>query len=88
MENGSRPFYWAWDEVKQIPIRDGIHLWIREKMIPSWIRPQEAPKDPDTLRLVVDKLMIAREKGYISMGDVKSLIFFFDVPKGMDDYGV
>jgi hypothetical protein len=66
-------------------MRDGIQLWIREKMIPSWIRPQEAPKDPATLRLVVDKLMVARERGYIAMGDVKSLIFFFDVPKGMDD---
>jgi hypothetical protein len=84
-KNGSRPFYWAWDKDKQIPMRDGIHLWIREKMIPSWIRPQEAPKDPAILRLVVDKLMIAREKGYISMGDVKLLIFYFDVPKGMDD---
>jgi hypothetical protein len=83
--NGSRPFYWAWDEDKQIPMRDGISLWIREKMIPSWIRPQDPPKDPATIRKVVDKLMSARERGYISMGEVKSLIFFFDVPKGLDD---
>jgi hypothetical protein len=46
---GSRPFYWAWDEDKQIPMRDGINLWIREKMIPAWIRPQDPPKDPDTI---------------------------------------
>jgi hypothetical protein len=83
--NGSRPFYWAWDEDKQIPMRDGINLWIRERMIPSWVRPQEPPKDPETFRKVVDKLLNAREKGYISMGVVKSLIFFFDVPKGLDD---
>jgi hypothetical protein len=38
-----------------------------------------------TARKVVDKLLNAREKGYISMGVVKSLIFFFDVPKGLDD---
>jgi hypothetical protein len=82
---GSRPFYWAWDEDRQIPMRDGINLWIREKMIPSWIRPQDPPKDPETIKKVVDKLMSARERGYISMGEVKSLIFFFDVPKGLDD---
>jgi hypothetical protein len=29
--------------------------------------------------------MLARERGYISMGEVKSLIFFFDVPKGLND---
>jgi hypothetical protein len=84
-KNGSRPFYWAWDEDRQIPMRDGIHLWIREKMVPSWIRLQKAPKDPATLRKVVDKLMVARDKGCISMEEVKSLIFFFDVPKGLDD---
>jgi hypothetical protein len=82
---GSRPFYWAWDEDRQIPMRDGINLWIWEKMIPSWIRPQDPPKDPETIKKVVDKLMSARERGYISMGEVKSLIFFFDVPKGLDD---
>jgi hypothetical protein len=36
-KNGSRPFYWAWDNDKQIPKRDSINLWIRDKMILSWI---------------------------------------------------
>jgi hypothetical protein len=66
-------------------MREGINLWIREKMIPSWIRPQDPSKDPATICKVVDKLMTARERGYIAMGEVKSLIFFFDVPKGLDD---
>jgi hypothetical protein len=66
-------------------MQDGINLWIREKMIPSWIRPQDPPEDRETIWKIVDKLMSARERGYISMGEVKSLIFFFDVPKGLDD---
>jgi hypothetical protein len=49
------------------------------------VRPQDTPKDPATTQKVVDKLLNAREKGYISMGVVKSLIFCFDVPKGLDD---
>ena len=84
-ENGSRPFYWNWNDDKQIPMQDGIELWIREKMIPSWVKAQEALKDSETLLKVIDKLMIAWDKGYISMGIFKSLIFFFDVPKGLDD---
>ena len=73
---GSRPFYWSWDDDKQIPMRDGIELSIREKLIPSWVRPQDPPKDPETLKKVVDKLLVARDKGYISMGIVKSHLLF------------
>jgi hypothetical protein len=29
--------------------------------------------------------MLAREWGYIAMGEVKLLIFSFDLPKGLDD---
>jgi hypothetical protein len=32
--------------------------------------------------------MTARERGYIAMGERKSLIFFFDIPKGLDDIRV
>jgi hypothetical protein len=66
-------------------MRDAIQLWIREKLVPSWLRPQEPSKDQETIQKVVEKLLVARDKGYISMGTVKSLIFFFDVPKGFDD---
>jgi hypothetical protein len=66
-------------------MRDGIQLWIREKLVPSWLRPQEPPKDQETIQKVVEKLLVARDKVYISMGTMKLLIFFFDVPKGFDD---
>ena len=54
-------------------------------MVPTWLRPQEKPKDPETMRLVVDKLLSVQERGYISVGEVKSLISFFDVPEGFED---
>jgi hypothetical protein len=34
---------------------------------------------------MIEKLCIAREKGYIDLGLVESLISFFDVPKGLTD---
>jgi hypothetical protein len=66
-------------------MRDGIQLWIQEKLVPSWLRSQEPPKDEETNQKVVEKLLVARDKGHISMGTVKLLIFFFDVPKGVND---
>jgi hypothetical protein len=43
------------------------------------------PKDKNDIPKVLEKLMVARDKGCVDVGLVKSLISFFDVPKGLTD---
>jgi hypothetical protein len=65
-------------------MRDRIMLWMKGRMDP-WLTPQQLPKDPADIPKVMEKLCVAREKGYIDVGLVCSLISFFEVPKGMTD---
>jgi hypothetical protein len=50
-----------------------------------WRVPQRLPKDHADLPKILEKLCVARDKGYIDLGVVESLISFFEVPKGMTD---
>lgn len=76
--------FWNYPDDQQITMRDGIKLWIRGRLNP-WLVPQRLPRDHDDIPKVVEKLCNAREKGYIDMGLVYSLISFFEVPKGLTD---
>jgi hypothetical protein len=76
--------FWNFPTDQQVPMRDGIILWMKGRLDP-WLCPQRLPKDRDNLPKMIEKLCIAREKGYIDLGLVESLISFFDVPKGLTD---
>ena len=83
-KSGSRPMFWNFPEDQQITMRDGIMLWMKGRMDPYRL-PQRLPNDPTHLAKVIEKLCVAREKGYIDLGVVDSLISFFEVPKGLTD---
>jgi hypothetical protein len=82
--SGSRPMFWNFPRDQQVTMRDGIILWMKGRMDP-WITPQWLPKNPEDLPKVIEKLCAARDKGYIDLGLVESLISFFEVPKGLTD---
>jgi hypothetical protein len=50
-----------------------------------WLMPHQLPKEPADIPKVVEKLCVAREKGYIDVGLDRSHISFFEVPKGVTD---
>lgn len=82
--DGSRPAHWKWPVWYQDIIRDGLPIWF--KHAPKiWVRPQSAPKDPEELRKIKEKLSKVRDRKYVCPGHVKSLTAFFAVPKGTQD---
>lgn len=83
-KSGSRPMFWNFPKDQQITMRDGIVLWMKGRMDP-WLQSQRLPRDPKDIPKVVEKLCVARDKGYIDIGLVQSLISFFEVPKGLTD---
>jgi hypothetical protein len=76
--------FWNHPSDQQVTMRDGIILWMKGRMDP-WLRPQGLPKSQADLPKVLEKLCVARNKGYIDLGLVESLIAFFEVPKGLTD---
>jgi hypothetical protein len=50
-----------------------------------WLQFPRLPRDPKHIPKAIEKLCVAREKGYIAIGLVQSLISFFEVPKGLTD---
>jgi hypothetical protein len=48
-----------------------------------WISPQHLPRDPADIPKVIKKICVARDKGYINIGLVWSLISLFEVLKGL-----
>jgi hypothetical protein len=83
-KSGSRPMFWNYPEDQQMSMRDGVVLWMKGSLEP-WLVPQRLPKDKNDIPKVLEKVMVARDKGHIDVGLVKSLISFFDVPKGLTD---
>jgi hypothetical protein len=83
-KSGSRPMFWNYPEDQQMTMRDGIVLWMKGRMDP-WLVPQRLPRDEADLPKIIEKLCVARDKGYIDVGLVRSLISFFEVPKGLTD---
>jgi hypothetical protein len=76
--------FWNFPVDQQITMRDGIILWMKGRMEP-WLVPQRLPRDKADIPKVIEKLCLARDKGYIDIGLVISLISFFEVPKGLTD---
>jgi hypothetical protein len=76
--------FWNFPEDQRVTMRDGILLWMKGRMDPCRV-PQRLPRDPTHLPKVLEKLCVARDKGYIDLGVAQSLISFFEVPKGLTD---
>jgi hypothetical protein len=82
--SGSRPMFWNFPKDQQVTMRDGLMLWMNGRLDP-WLVPQRLPQHSADIPKVIEKLCMAREKGYIDLGLVSSLISFFEVPKGLTD---
>jgi hypothetical protein len=83
-KSGSRSMFWNYPKDQQLTMRDGIILWMKGRMDP-WLQSQRLPRDPKYIPKVIEKLCVAREKGYIDIGLVHLLISFFEVPKSLTD---
>jgi hypothetical protein len=79
-KSGSRLMFWNFPKDQQVTMRDGILLWMKGRMDP-WQVPQRLPRDQTDLPKVIEKLCVARDKGYIDLGVVESLISFLRSPK-------
>eukprot|EP00956_Cyclotella_meneghiniana_P007532 scaffold10178_cov23-Cyclotella_meneghiniana.AAC.4 len=81
---GSRPFFWRWPKNRVAWARDGQeHLVTKE--LPKYTRAQRAPKSEEDRTKVWRKLSKVRERLYINVGLVLSLMHWFYVLKGDSD---
>ena len=80
---GSRPFFWRWGEHWR-EARDGAKVWVSGKL-PRCLTAQKPPRDSKVFEKVRAKLSKVRRQGYISEGEVVSLIAFFEVLKTKTD---
>ena len=81
---GSRPFFWNWPEEVQEMMMIGLRWWMREGFVPKE-KKQRAPSNPKHRLKMAEKLKTVRGKGYLEKGVIIAFMFFFDVPKGIDD---
>ena len=81
-EAGSTLLFWRWPVRHRPAIRDGTKAFIHRHHLPSYSKPQQVSKDPDTWDKVRRKVNGVRAREYIKEGGVKSITGFFDVPKG------
>ena len=65
-------------------MRDGILLWMKGCVGPCQVL-QQLPKDPACLSEVLEKLLVAREKGHTDVGVANSLMSVFEAPKVLAD---
>ena len=84
-DEGSSLFFWRWPEEAQIDARDGSRFPWKFFPMPAYKKPQRYPNNLKEKELIIDKLSIPINRGYISPGIVKSLSGFFSVPKGPTD---
>ena len=84
LRQGSRPFFWCWPSVFVAWARDGqSHYQTHE--FPRFTKLQQAPKTPADQVMCWQKLYKVRERLYIDVGLVLSLMHMFYVPKGDSD---
>ena len=82
---GSRPFFWRWDSEWQLAQREGFKQWLRpEARSLRWFHRQPRVS-PEHQVLISKKLSDVRYKNYIGPGKVKSMMSYFNVPKGDSD---
>jgi hypothetical protein len=86
-KQGSALFFWRWPKGEQHCFaRDGIPPWIKIRLPRYTRRPR--PPDPNRKPLVLKKLQIIIDRGYVVAPEdssfIKSLMDYFDVEKGSD----
>ena len=81
---GSTPLFWRWPLPIRRQVRDGVKVFVQGKL-PQYRRRQRVNSDPVKLQQVKEKLVKVVERGYFKPTYVKSLINYFDVPKGASD---
>ena len=81
---GSRLFFWRWPPEDVEWARDGQPHYLMGEL-PTFTKPQKKPKTDNELRLMRQKVVKVRKRGYIEAAEVLSLSHMFPVPKGDDD---
>jgi len=61
-----------------------LRWWIREGFVPK-VKKQKAPPKLAHRQKIAEKLKTVRSRGYLEKGVITAFMFFFDVPKGIDD---
>ena len=88
-DKGSFPYFWRWQPEVKKDLRDGTPLWFHDDLLPkNKTKRQRIPKDKGILKLMVEKLVKVRDRGYIGkllQGSIKGLTHYFAVPKGDKD---
>ena len=82
---GSTLIFWRWPTEVIKEARDGSRLPWKFFPMPSYKVPQKYPKDHIEKSLMIQKVLVPINRGYIAPGRVKSLSGFFSVPKGPTD---
>jgi hypothetical protein len=83
-DGGSRPFFWRWPKDGQLDAERGATPMFASIPTP-WNRPQGKIDCLIRTRLIREKLSVIRDKGYTEVGRIRSLMPYFDVPKGTND---
>ena len=86
-DRGSTCFFWRWPEGVRQEVRDGMPLWVVNKLPKRWDR-QKFPTDPDQRQHLKSKVRKVVDLGYLGEGHVLSLTGFFAVSKGSSDIRV
>lgn len=84
-DSGSTLFFWRWPKEVMKDARDGSSFPWKFYPLPAYKIPQKFPSNEVEKQLMIDKVLVPIERGYISPGLVKSLSGFFSVPKGPTD---
>jgi len=82
---GSRLLFWRWTPEFSKFARDGIPVFWKDCPKPTSNKIQPPIPDPMIKSRMKEKVAKVRKRGYVVPGFVRSLIYFFAVPKGLSD---
>lgn len=82
---GSTLLFWRWPNEVVKEARDGSRLPWKFFPMPAYKVPQKHPKNKLEKDLMIQKVRVPIDRGYIAPGSVRSLSGFFGVPKGPID---
>ena len=82
---GSRLFFWRWSDEFRNFARDGVPVYWGKEGKPTEKKKQPPVPDPVVKAAMRKKVQKVRNRRYVAPGFVKSLIYFFAVPKGPHD---
>ena len=83
-KRGSRLFFWRWGRELWNEVRDSAPVWVKHELPITKVLKHRHIKDKEIRSVVAEKLGEVRAKGYVTSGDIESLILVFPVPKGDD----